>query len=67
MHPERSPETPKLIAALADYGVRYVLVGSVAAVLYGITTEPGDLDIVPDLGRDNLLRLRYALSYTDFL
>ncbi len=63
MHPERPPDVPKLIAALAAYDVRYVLVGSVAAALYGVETVPGDLDITPTLDRDNLLRLTAMLEH----
>lgn len=62
MHPERPPDVPELIAALAAYDVRYVLVGSVAATLYGVETAPGDLDITPALDRDNLLRLGDVLE-----
>lgn len=63
MHPERPPDVPKLIAALAAYDVRYVLVGSVAAAFYGVETVPEDLDITPALDRDNLLRLTAMLEH----
>lgn len=62
-HPERAPEVSKLIATLARYGVRYVLVGSVAVALYGAETEPGDLDVTPALDWDNLRRLKRALEH----
>jgi hypothetical protein len=43
--------------------VRYVLVGSVAALAYGAEIgEPGDLDITPALDRQNLTRLRAVLD-----
>jgi hypothetical protein len=31
------------------YELRYVLIGSVAAHLYGVEVQPGDLDIAPAL------------------
>ena len=65
MHPKRPPDVPELIAALAAYNVRYVLVGSVAATLYGVETAPGDLDITPALDRENLLRLGGVLEHLE--
>jgi hypothetical protein len=57
-----APAVEALVAALDRHGVRYVITGSVAARLHGAPVErPGDLDIVPDLGRDNLERLAAAL------
>jgi hypothetical protein len=56
-HPDRAPDAPRLLAALNDYGIRYVLVGSVAAQLYGAEVQPGDLDVTPALDRENLARL----------
>jgi hypothetical protein len=34
-----------------------VLAGSTAALAYGVAVEPGDLDIVPEIGEENLTRL----------
>lgn len=65
MHTERAPEASKLISALAACDVRYVLVGSAAATLYGVETVPGDLDITPALDRENLLRLGAALGHLE--
>lgn len=65
MHPKRPPEVFKLIATLTIYDVRYVLVGSVAATLYGVETVPGDLDITPALDRGNLLQLAGVLEYLE--
>jgi hypothetical protein len=42
-------------------GIRYILIGSVAAQLYGIETQPGDLDITPALDRENLACLAEVL------
>jgi hypothetical protein len=60
-HPDRAPDVPRLLAALSEHGVRYVLVGSVAAQLYGAEVQPGDLDITPALDRENLVRLSHLL------
>ena len=58
----RPPDVPALLSLLAGHGVRHVVVGSVAAQLHGVALEPGDLDVVPELARDNLLRLAAALA-----
>lgn len=51
------PQLAPLIRQLAHYSVRYVIIGSVAAKLYGATLEPGDFDITPALDTENLERL----------
>jgi hypothetical protein len=56
-HESRPPDVPHLLEALGLAGVRYILIGSVAAQLYGIETQPGDLDITPALDRANLAHL----------
>ncbi|HET9493868.1 MAG TPA: hypothetical protein VFR15_06530 [Chloroflexia bacterium] len=57
-HPNRPPDIPALLDALDRHGVRYVLVGSVAAQVYGVDTgRPGDFDITPALDPGNLRRL----------
>lgn len=55
------PDVPFLIEALEAHRVRYVVVGSVAAELYGVEVQPGDFDITPDLDRENLDRLAQVL------
>jgi len=60
-HPPRAPDVGALIAALAAYRVRYVLVGSVAAMAHGVAVEPGDLDVAPSLERSDLERLAALL------
>lgn len=60
-HPDRPPDVPALLGALARHGVRGVLAGSVAARAWGADVEPGDLDLVPALDRGNLERLAAAL------
>lgn len=60
-HGERSPDVPRLLEALDAHQVRYVLIGSVAAQMYGIEAQPGDLDVTPALDRENLARLAQLL------
>jgi hypothetical protein len=51
----------EVFAALDRHGVRYILVGGLAAILHGAPHVTTDADIVPELGRDNLERLSAAL------
>ena len=51
------PDVTTLIRALYDAGVNYVVTGSAAAMLHGVSLVPGDLDITPALDVDNLTRL----------
>jgi len=53
-----------LVAALERHGVRYIAVGSTAAIIQGVDLVLTDLDIVPaiDLDRHNLKRLAKALA-----
>ena len=60
-HRSRSPDVTPLLRLLAKRDVRYVLIGSVAAVVYGVELEPADLDIVPDTDEANLRGLVDAL------
>jgi hypothetical protein len=57
--PEFRPE--EILRTLSDHGVRYVLVGGFAAVIHGSPYVTTDVDVVPDAGRDNLVRLSDAL------
>jgi hypothetical protein len=62
-HPRRQPDIPPLLNLLHTHQVRYVLVGSVAAQLYGVEVgTPGDLDITPALDPANLAHLAAALQ-----
>lgn len=63
-------ETPeldveRLFAELDRHGVRYVVIGGVAAVLHGSPAVTVDLDVVPATDRDNLERLSAALTALD--
>lgn len=48
--------------ALNDEGVRYVVVGGLAVLAYGVLRATNDIDIVVDLEEDNVARATEALS-----
>jgi len=53
---------PRLIIDTFNrHGVRYVIIGGVAATLHGSPLRTGDTDVCPDLRPDNLERLAVAL------
>ena len=54
--------SPIAAAALAAYGVEFVVVGGCALVLLGLQPRCGDLDIVPATSPDNIVRLCAALD-----
>ena len=56
---EFSPQ--EIFRTLERHGVRYVLIGGVAAVLHGSPHVTTDVDVVPQDGRENLERLSAAL------
>ncbi len=59
---ELAPLDPeRLITTLARHGVRYVLIGAVAARLQGFPRMTADADITPARDRENLERLAAAL------
>lgn len=61
-HRNRPPDIPALLRVLDRHGVRYVLVGSVAAQAYGADIgRAGDLDITPALDQQNLAGLGAVL------
>ncbi len=51
----------QLLALLADHAVRYVIIGGVAAIVYGAARATFDIDIVPEWTAENLSRLAAAL------
>ena len=53
----------RLFAALEQHGVEYVLIGGLAAVLYGSAVVTNDADICPSRTRENLERLAAALKH----
>jgi hypothetical protein len=53
---------PRLVLdTLNQHGVRYVLIGGVAATLHGSPLRTGDTDVCPDARSDNLEKLAVAL------
>lgn len=55
----------RLLVTLAEHGVRYVLVGALAARLQGFPRLTADADITPERERSNLERLAAALRELD--
>lgn len=51
----------RILAALDEFGVRYVLIGGLAATLHGSAHPTFDVDITPELVPENLARLSEAL------
>lgn len=59
---EIAPFDPeRVIRTLARHQVRYVLIGALAARLYGFPRVTADIDITPDREPGNLVRLAAAL------
>jgi hypothetical protein len=56
------PDVGALLKFLNDQDVRYLVTGSVAAMLHGVALEPRDLDITPARDQDNLKRLARVLG-----
>jgi hypothetical protein len=52
----------EILAALDRHGVRYVLIGGLAAVLHGSAHVTTDVDVVPEEAVHNLERLSAALK-----
>ena len=63
--PEPAPPAPldpeRLLTTLAQHGVRFVLVGALAARLHGFPRVTADADITPARDPENLARLAAAL------
>lgn len=57
--PEFRPE--EMLRALADHGVRAVLIGGFAAVIHGSPYVTSDIDVVPEASEENIERLSLAL------
>jgi hypothetical protein len=51
----------RMLGALADRGVRFILIGGMAAVLHGDVGVTVDIDVVPERSDENLKRLVRAL------
>jgi hypothetical protein len=55
----------RICSVLVEEGVRFVLVGGLAAVLHGSPLPTVDVDLVPDRSDENLERLAAALNRLD--
>lgn len=55
----------EILATLDRHGVRYVLIGGLAAVLHGSAHVTTDVDVVPEEAVRNLERLSAALAELD--
>ena len=51
----------RMLSALSEGGVRYILIGGMAAVLHGDVGVTVDIDVVPERTEENLERLAAAL------
>jgi len=62
MRTERATQQSEaLLALLQDAGVRFVIIGGVAAIAHGAATATADLDIAAPITPDNVERLMTAL------
>jgi len=52
----------EILRILEDHGVRYVVIGGIAATLHGSPHVTTDVDITPERGKKNLERLSAALT-----
>lgn len=64
--PSSGPEPPpldikRIVTALDDHGVAYLLIGGLGATLYGADRVTQDIDVLPSTDADNLTRLAAAL------
>lgn len=55
-------DPPEILAVLDRHDIRYVLIGGLAAILYGAPHLTTDVDIVPEEEVGNLERLSAALT-----
>lgn len=51
-----------VFASFQQHNVRYIVIGGIAAVLYGVPRATFDLDILIDANRDNAKKLLDALT-----
>ena len=55
-------DTERILRALNDGGVSYVLIGGVACIMHGAEQTTFDADVLPELNVQNLQRLLTALG-----
>jgi len=58
-------EPQRILETLNRHGVRYVLIGGLAATFQGSPLVTTDVDVTPERARDNLARLSDALKELD--
>ncbi|WP_157544605.1 hypothetical protein [Nocardioides halotolerans] len=61
----RSFDFDRIVEALTDHGVKFVVIGGLAAVAQGSPFPTEDVDVTPEMTRDNLDRLSAALRDLD--
>lgn len=59
---EPALDAASLLATLERCGVRFIVIGGLAAVLHGAPYQTVDCDITPEESADNLARLSAALD-----
>jgi len=62
MEPETVTDIERLLRALADGQVRFIVIGGVAATIHGSARPTFDLDVVYDRAPENIARLVAALA-----
>ena len=66
MESERFPlDVEQVVTALSRHGVRYLVVGGIAAIMHGWPGATADLDVLGSFDRGNLQRLAVALAELD--
>lgn len=65
MKPPIELDAEGIVSLLNRHGVRYVVIGGMAAVLHGSPRTTEDIDITPATDRGNLERLAAALKEAD--
>jgi hypothetical protein len=63
--PEIPFDAPAILAALQKHGVRFVVIGGIAAIAHGYPLPTQDVDVTPDPAPDNLDALASALRDLD--
>jgi predicted nucleotidyltransferase len=58
-------DSPAIFDALSRHGVRFVMIGGLAAILHGSPFPTEDVDITPESSAENLERLSDALAELD--
>ena len=61
--PDFQPE--RILTALHEYGVQFVVIGGYAAVVQGSPFPTSDVDVTPETSEENLQRLSDALRALD--